>query len=353
MQPRIAIIGAGAVGGYLGAHLAAAGQDVTLIDPWPAHVEAMRAQGLTVTHLRDVPPLNTPVRALHICDVQALSRERPIDIAFICVKSYDTAWAAALIRPYLAPAGFAVSLQNGINEDRLAEILGWGRVVGAIASSITVELTGPGRVHRNAGKASADHVVFRVGEVHGRVTERVRQVAALCALADRSTTTTNLWGERWTKLVVNAMGNGLSACTGLRTGEIQQDPELRAFAARVGAEAIRVGQALGFALEEVLHMDPELIARAGEGDPEARAEYDRRRLAEAKARGGAHRPSMGQDIIKGRRTEIADLNGVVVERAAALGIPTPANAALIRIVQAVERGEIAPDPAHIKALRLN
>jgi len=86
MSPRIAIVGAGAVGGYAGAHMAQAGHDVTFIDMWPDNVEAMRASGLTITH------------PLHICDVQALSKEPPIGIAFICVKSYDTSWAATMIR---------------------------------------------------------------------------------------------------------------------------------------------------------------------------------------------------------------------------------------------------------------
>jgi 2-dehydropantoate 2-reductase len=101
-------------------------------------------------------------------------------------------------------------------------------------------------------------------------------------------------------------------------------------------------------------MAPELIARAGEGDPTARAAFDAHRIAEAqKPGGGAHRPSMGQDMMKGRRTEIEFLNGFVVEQAKTVGIATPANAALTGIVQRVERGELVPDPDHIRALRLN
>lgn len=353
MRPRIAIIGAGAVGGYAGAHMAAAGEDVTFIDPWPAHVEAMRAMGLTVTHLRDAAPFTTPVRALHVTDAQMLAREAPIDIAFICTKSYDTPWATALIAQYLAPGGCAVSLQNCMNEATIAAQLGWGRVLGVIASSITVELMVPAQIRRNSGKGGAAHTVYRVGEAHGRITDRAHEVARLCALSDSATTTANLWGERWSKLVVNVMGNGISAATGLVTGDVLRDEVLRGFTARLGAEAIRVGQALGYALEEILHIDPDVIARAGEGDAQARAEYDRLRLAEAAARGGAHRPSMGQDMVKGRRTEIEYINGLVVQEAAPLGIAAPANAALTDIVRRIERGEIAPDPAHIHALRLN
>jgi 2-dehydropantoate 2-reductase len=351
---RIAIIGAGAVGGYAGAHMAQAGEDVTFVDMWPENVEAMRSRGLRISHLRDVEEFTVPVRALHVTELQQVSKEAPFDIAFICVKSYDTAWATMLVRQYLAPAGYVVSLQNCMNEETIAGILGWGRTLGAIASSITVDLCEPGHVRRAAGKSGAAHTVFRVGEVHGRITERAQEVGRLVALSDSAQVTTNLWGERWSKLVTNAMGNGLSACTGLISRDILLDDTLRAFTARLGSEAIRVGQALGYQLEEIHHIPPEVIARAGEGDPEARALYDDHRLTEArKPGGGAHRPSMGQDMVKGRRTEIEHLNGHIVDRAGEVGIATPANAALTAIVQRVERGELPPDPRHIKELRLN
>jgi 2-dehydropantoate 2-reductase len=151
MKPRIAIVGAGAVGGYAGSYMAAAGEDVTFIDPWPEHVEAMRANGLRVTHLRDVADFTTPVRAIHLTELQNEAKGRPFDIAFICMKSYDTEWATVMIRQYLAPGGFCVSLQNCMNEETIAGVVGWGRVLGTIASSITVELMVPGNIHRNSG----------------------------------------------------------------------------------------------------------------------------------------------------------------------------------------------------------
>jgi 2-dehydropantoate 2-reductase len=146
----------------------------------------------------------------------------------------------------------------------------------------------------------------------------------------------------------------MSACTGMISRDILMDDTLRHFSARLGSEAIRTGQALGYVLEEIFHMDPEVIAKAGEGDPAAKTEYDTHRLEEAKKPGGgAHRPSMGQDMVKGRRTEIEFLNGFICDKAKEVGIATPANAALTDIVKRVERGEIQPDPKHIKELRLN
>src|SRR5262249_34884476 len=190
-------------------------------------------------------------------------------IAFVCMKSYDTAWATTMIAQYLASDGFVVSLQNCMNEETIAGIVGWGKTLGCIASSITVNLPEPGHIHRGAGKRGAGHIVFRAGEVHGRITQRAEQVCRLVGYADSAKATDNLWGERWSKLVANVMGNGLSACTGLTGGQVVGNDALRHFSTRLGSEAIRVGQALGYQLEEILHLPPETIARARQGAPEA------------------------------------------------------------------------------------
>ncbi|MGA3002756.1 MAG: 2-dehydropantoate 2-reductase [Acetobacteraceae bacterium] len=354
MGYKIAFMGTGAVGAYAGAHMARAGEDVTFIDPWPANVEQMKAHGLKVSHIRDVPEWTTPVHALHLTELQQVAKGQPFDIAFVCMKSYDTEWAATMIAQYLGPNGFIVSLQNCMNEETIAGVVGWGKVVGCIASSITVDLCEPGHVRRAAGKSGDKHTVFRTGEVHGRITDRVQEIKRLVSYADSALATTNLWGERWSKLVTNAMANGMSASTGMISKDILTNDGLRRFGARLGSEAIRVGQALGYELEEVHHIDPEIIAKAGEGDPAATKEYDAHRLAEvSKSGGGEHRPSMGQDMVKGRRTEIEFLNGLITRKGDEVGIPTPANRALVDIVKRVEKGELKPDPKHILDLRLN
>jgi 2-dehydropantoate 2-reductase len=353
MGKKIAIVGAGAVGGYAGAHMVQAGEDVTFIDPWPEHVEHMRKDGLRVTHARDVPEFRVAVRALHVTDAQQLAKETPVDIAFVCMKSYDTAWATMLIRQYLAPDGFVVSLQNCMNEETIAGIVGWGKTLGCIASSITVNLPEPGLIHRGAGKGGTAHTVFRAGEVHGRITPRAEEICRLVALSDSAKVTGNLWGERWSKLVTNAMANGISACTGLAGGEMLANDQIRHFSTRVGSEAIRVGQALGYQLEEIYHLPPETIARAGEGDQEATRVCDEERFRQGQRTASGQRPSMGQDMQKGRRTEIDFLNGLIVREAEKLGLPCRANAVLTELVTRVERGELKPDPRHLTELRLN
>ena len=182
MGARIVIVGTGAVGGYAGAHMARAGEDVTFVDFWPENVETMRSKGLKISHLKDVPEFTVPVKALHLTELQQVAKEQPFDIAFVCTKSYDTAWATMLVQQYLAPNGYVVSLQNCMNEETIAGIVGWGKTLGAIASSITVDLCEPGHVRRASGKKGAGHTVFRVGEVHGRITDRAKEITRLVAL---------------------------------------------------------------------------------------------------------------------------------------------------------------------------
>jgi 2-dehydropantoate 2-reductase len=352
MRPRLVFVGAGAVGGYVGGHLARLGQDVTLVDPWPAHVEAIRARGLELTGLTEPENVTVQVPALHVTDVQRLAKERPVDIAFVSVKSYDTPWATALIAPYLSKTGLIISLQNCINEEAIAGIVGWGRTVGMIAATLSSELHEAGRIRRTVPLSAGGRAVFRVGEVHGRVTPRVEAIGAMVAAIDSVHVTTNLWGERWTKLCVNGMRNGISAATGLSGNECDRDARIRRFSLRVGGEAVRIGQALGYALEPVIGIEPEVLARAGEGDPAAldAAEGGLLALLNTGARSDLQRPSMGQDMLKGRRTEIDHINGHIVRRGAEYGRAAPANAALVEAVKRVERGEVPARPENVTGI---
>lgn len=350
MKPKIAIVGAGALGGHVGAYLTRDGQDVTLVDPWPENVEVMRAQGVTLEGQTPPECFTTKVDAIHITELQRAARDRLFDIAFVSMKSYDTVWATQMIAQYLAPAGYVVSLQNSINEERIASVVGWGKTVGCIASTIAVELTGPGRVQRNVALGGARHTVFRVGEPHGRVSARAEQIAAMLACVDSSKVTQNLWGERWSKLVVNAMRNPVSAATGRGGNANDRDPHTRRLAIRLAAEAIKVGLAHGYALENVYKMDPHKLLAAGHGDAGALEACEAILLENTRHRNDDQRPSMGQDIQKGRRTEIDFINGLVAAKAAELGIDVPANKGIVEVVRRIERGKVEPSPAAVAHL---
>jgi 2-dehydropantoate 2-reductase len=347
MGKRIAVVGVGALGGYVGGHLARAGHDVVLIDFWPANIEAIRADGLRIDGMSEEERFTvTGVEALHVSDVQSLARKRLIDIALVAVKSYDTEWATTLIRQYLAPGGYVVSLQNCLNEERIAAIVGWGRTVGAIASMISVDMAEAGHVMRTIPKMGDRHTVFRAGEVHGRISARIEELVALFSLVDSSKPTTNLWGERWSKLVLNGMVNGVSSATGLTVAAVNRNDAVRRFVVQLGGEAVRVGQALGYELERIGRFEPEDLALAAEGDPAALERVESEMLKDAKPnpRDDVRRPSMAQDVMKGRRTEIEFINGYIAAKGAEVGIAAPSHSRITDLVVGVERGELTPSP---------
>jgi len=338
MGRKIAIMGAGAVGGYAGAHMVQAGEDVTFIDPWPEHVEHMKKHGLRVTHAHECPRIlcSGSRAACHGC--QQLSKEKPVDIAFVCMKSYDTAWATMLIQQYLAPDGMWCRCRNCMNEETIAGIVGWGQDAGLHREQHhPVNLPEPGHIHRGAGKGGAAHTVFRAGEVHGRITPRAEEIGRLVGYADSAKVTGNLWGERWSKLVANVMGNGLSACTGLTGGQMLENEPIRRFSARLGSEAIRVGQALGYQLEEILHLPPETIARAGEGDEAAMRACDEQRFKDGKkTASGANGLRWGRTCRKAGAPRSTSSNGFVAREGDKAGLACKANAVLTDIVKRVE-----------------
>jgi len=349
MAKRIAVVGAGALGGYVGGTLAHLGHDVTLIDPWPEHVEIIRSRGLELDGM--TPEERFTVRKakiLHITEVQSLAKT-PIDVAMVSMKSYDTAWATHLIAPYLSPQGYIVSLQNCLNEETIASIVGWGRVVGVVASLISVDLYEAGRIRRTVHKGGDKYTIFRVGEPHGSITSRIEELAEWFRGIDSSKTTSNLWGERWSKLCQNGMGNGVTAATGLSTPACAGNTAIRRFQIKLAGEGVRVGQALGYQLEKIRGIEPEKYVRATDGDPEALAAVEGMLIPKpgSNPRADIQRPSMAQDIIKGRRTEIEQMNGLIARKGAEIGVPAPSHAKLTDLVTKVERGELKPSPSHL------
>jgi len=349
MSKRIAIVGAGAVGGYVGGGLTEGGQDVTLIDPWPEHVNAMREHGLNLYGMTAEERRTVKVNAMHLTEVQNLAKQKPIDIAFVSVKSYDTVWATRMISQYLSSNGCVVSMQNCINEEAVASVVGWGRTLGCIVTGgVGVDLYEPGHIRR--GYAKRPHITsFYIGEPHGIISKRAVEIAEIMNCVDTSKATDNLWGERWTKLCINGMRNGVSAATGMGGNERDSHDAVRRVCIKLGGESVRVGQALGYKLGKVGVLEPEKLALAMEGNASAMAEIEKE-LAGTTAdasRSEYQRPSMGQDMAKGRRTEIEFMNGYIAREGARVGVAAPTHEMLTRQVLRVERGEIPARPENV------
>src|SRR3972149_6574491 len=167
---RIGIVGAGAIGCIVGGLLPKAGGDGTLLDQWPEHVEAMKREGLKLSGTCGEHRI--PVRALHLHEAQTI--EAPFDAAFVSVKSYDTEWATALARAYLAPEGVVVDFQNGLNDERVAAVAGRGRTLGCVIT-IGAGLYEPGHAMRTDSGA----VGFKVGGLDGLLSGWARALVSL------------------------------------------------------------------------------------------------------------------------------------------------------------------------------
>lgn len=343
-SPRIAFVGAGAIGGYVGSHIYKAGYDVRLIDQWPAHVDAINRDGMHFSGTLGEYSIKVP--ALHICDVQTLTH-KPVDIAFVCTKLYDTAWATSLISQYLTPDGFVVTLQNSVVEEMVARIVGWGRTIGCIASTLSAEAHAPGKIVRTRQPGGSTYTIFRAGELHGRITQRLENVVKILSTVDSAKATTNLWGERWSKLVANTMTTGVCGVSGLNLMEVLSRPDTQKILIKLADEAIRIGHAHGFTLEKIRGLEGSVWVKAAAGDKDAMNAVDAAIKGELTRMTADGFSGTAQDLRKGRRTEIDYMNGFVAQKGSECGIPAPTHVAITSLVKQVERGEITPAPEHV------
>ena len=335
---RIGIMGAGAIGSVVGGLLTKAGHDVTLIDQWPAHVEAMKANGLRLSG--SCGDHTIPVKALHLCEVQGL--QEPFDAVFLAVKGYDTEWATLFILRYLKPDGVIVDFQNGINDERVAALAGRERTLGCVIL-IGAGMYEPG----HALRTDTNPIGFKIGELDGSETERARQLAEVMSDVATTKVTPNLFGERWSKLAVNCMANALAGLSGYGSAEMRSLPVPRRISIQVASEVIQVGRAAGFEVEPISGIEAQRYVDAAAGRGLAEVEADLEKVAR---NAGPGRPSLLQDVMRGRRTEVNELNGYVVAQGKRLGVPTPFNEAVVREVNRFPVGTIKPDPKNLEPL---
>jgi 2-dehydropantoate 2-reductase len=336
---RTGIIGAGAIGCVVGGLLTKAGHDVTLVDQWPEHIEIMKQRGLRLSGTCGEHTI--PVKALHIHELQGVAT--PFEAIFVSVKSYDTEWAAQMALAYLKqPDGVVVDFQNGVNDERVASVVGKARCLGCVIT-IGAGMYEPG----HAMRTDSGTIGFKIGEHDGKDTPRAQALAKVMNDVAGAKVTTNLWGERWSKLAVNCMANPLAGLSGLGSAEVRTAPIPRRIAIHVAAEVIQVGRAAGYEVEPIYGIDARRFVDAAQGKGWDAVEADM--AASVKFLTGG-RPSMLQDVIKGRRTEIDYLNGYVSQQGKRLGVPTPVNDAVVAAVRQHGVGTLKPDPKNLDPL---
>lgn len=324
---RIAFIGTGAQGASVAADFVMAGFDVTLIDQWPAHVEAMRANGLTVNMPDRV--LHTPVKALHLCEIAEI--KQPFDLIFMVVKAYDTRWAAEMIKPVLAEDGFVIGLQNGMTHEDIADIVGAHRAIGAVIQ-IASNMWEPGITNR---QNDTDTSWFALGAVDPAQHSRVEGVAALLRNSGTVTVVDDIHSTKWMKLIVNAAELIPSAIINSTLRDAAENKAFLEVMRLAGYEAMAAALADGATIMPIIGMPPSMS-----NDPDTYVDEIFDKVLTTYSRDDTLTCSL-QDWRKGRRAEIAEVNGVVVETLKAAGKDAPMNARVIDMALQIEAGQRA------------
>ena len=296
---KVAVVGAGGIGSLFGGRLAQAGHTVWLVHRRPEHVAALRADGLRLDDARILVQATTDTREIG-----------PVDLVLVLTKATDTRAAAQTVGPLLGPSTSVVTLQNGLgNYEVLAEAVGAERVVLGMTYH-GASLDAPGRARHTARGATF------VGEPGGGASDRIAQLARVCTAAGLPTEAVDsLWPMVWGKLVINAALNATCALTGANGTDVLASEAARRFVGLVAAEAAAVAERLGIELPY-----PDAAARV---------------WAHCEVVGRA-KPSMLQDMERGRPSEIDAINGAIVREGARVGLATPFNEALLLLVRARE-----------------
>jgi 2-dehydropantoate 2-reductase len=300
--PTIAVVGAGAVGCYYGGMLARAGAPVTLIGR-AAHVEAIAHDGLYLEGIR----LREHIRVGASTDIAAAADSQ---IVLVCVKATDTDETARLLAPRLRSGARVISLQNGVdNVERMHAAAGLQALAAAVY--VAAEMAGPGHVRQTSrgDLVLGDPLAIAPANEIDALAEFFSRADVPC------TVTGNIKADLWKKLVLNCTYNAISALARARYGRIVRDPGMRVLLTHVTAETVAVANAAGVNID----LEEQIAAglRLGDVMPDALS-------------------STAQDIARGKRTEIDSLNGYVARLGEELGVATPINHALYKLVKLLE-----------------
>jgi len=319
----ITIIGAGAIGGTVGAYLTDAGYNVTLVDVVPEHVAIMNERGLRLTGIPGD-------RVYKVKAKLPEELEGPLGVTLLCVKGHFTEDAARQYAPLLADDGYIVSLQNGLNEEIIARYAGQERTVGCFVH-FGADYLEPGLIQ------FANVQTMFLGELDGRVTPRVEGLQAMLSNVVPAEVTANIWGYLWGKLVYGAFAFVVSTVDA-PVPEIIDDPLGLELSRQAAAEAYAIGKSQTDRLEMIGNFNPNAFAPGD--DFEARADAALLEVT-APMRGGI-KQHMGiwRDLaVKKRRSEVDMQTGALVEYGRRTGIPTPVNAAVLEVIHEIEAGQ--------------
>ena len=333
---KYAILGAGSLGTVMGAYLTKNGVDIELVNRNAAHVAALREKGARVTGTVD---MTVPVKALLPQEMAG-----PYDVIFLMTKQLENAKTAAFLRPLLSQDGVVATLQNGIPEPGLAEILGEGRVIGCVVEwGATIKEPGLCQL-----TSAPDSLSFHMGRMPGVTDAQFDRVKGLLEKMCPVYTEENLLGVRWSKLLINAAFSGLGTVMGGTFGDVAETKAAQGLTLSCMKECIDVGRAAGAVFAPVQGKD---ITKLFYYKTPVKRALARLLLPIAMKKHRLIEPSMLQDLKKGKKCEIDAINGVVCREGQAHGVPTPVNDRIVQVIHRIQDGELTPGRQNLELLR--
>lgn len=333
---KYAIYGAGSLGTVLGAYMTKNGVDVELVNHNRAHLEALQSRGAHITGTVD---FTVPVRAL-----LPEQMEGPYDVIFLMTKQLRNAEVVTGLKPLLGPEGVLVTLQNGIPEPGIAEILGQARTIGCVVEW-GAALSAPGEA---ALTSDPDSLSFHMGGMPGVPQATLDRVKALLEKMCPVNLEENLVGARWSKLLINATYSGIGTALGGTFGDVSGVPLPRRLAVRCMKECIDVGWASGASFAPVQGKN---VTGLFYYQGALKRKFAELLVPIAMKKHAGIVPSMLQDLRNGKPCEIDAINGVVCAYGQKHGVPTPINDRIVQVVKSIQSGEREAKPENIALFR--
>ncbi|MTI18130.1 ketopantoate reductase family protein [Rhodobacteraceae bacterium RKSG542] len=329
----ILIWGAGAIGGIIGAYLARAGHKVHMVDIVAEHVEAMRTTGLViegpVEEFTQVLPASTPEEL-----------EGQFETVFLAVKGHHTAGALEMLIPHLAPGGYVVSAQNGLNEKVIAERIGAENTVGCFVN-FGADWLEPGRI------LYGNRAAVAIGELDGTMSDRIAHLHSLLqTLEPDAVATDNIWGYLWGKMGYGA----LLYCTALTQDSMAASMarmEHRPAFAQLGHEVMSLAKAVGASPIGFNGFDPDAF---GSNDAEGINRAMDLMVAHNSKTAKTHSGIWRDLAVRKRKTEVDAHIGAMVEVAAEVGLSVPVLAKMVELIHDIEEGRREQEPELVDIL---